>query len=120
MERFDRAKQHDLEHLALPVAAAQAYFQILGRTPEDKTVANLDRVLNRVAHAITNVVPVHVPDGAGSRQLLPIELMQAEFRRGATVLLLPNGTELRGMTVRRGDMREAISVLQAIKAQFDD
>jgi len=120
VERIDRAKQHDAEHVALPVAAAQAYYQIVGRTPEDKTVGNLDRVLNRVAHAITNVVAVHVPDGAGSRQLLPIELMQSEFRRGATVLVLRDGTELRSLTVRRGDVREAISVLIAIHAKFDD
>jgi hypothetical protein len=120
VERIERAKQHDAEHVALPVAAAQAYYQIVGSTPQDKTVANLDRVLNRVARAITNVVPVHVPEGAGMRQLLPIELMQAEFRRGATVLVLSSGTELRGLTVRRGDAREAVAVLRTIHAKFDD
>ena len=50
MDRVDRAKQHDLEHLPLPVAAAQTYYLVVGETPKQKSVAHLDRILNSVAH----------------------------------------------------------------------
>jgi hypothetical protein len=120
MDRIDRAKQQDLEHLPLPVAAAQAYYLVVGETPKQKSVAHLDRILNNVAHAITNVAPVYVAEGAAQRQISPVELLQSEFTRGATILRLKDGTELRGVTVRRIDVREAVTVLKAVKARFDD
>ena len=120
VDRVDRAVQHDIEHLPIAVAAAQAYYQVAGRTPKQSGVAHLDRVLNNVARAITNVAPVYVADGLTQRQIEPIELLQSSFRRGATVLTLKDGTELRGITVRRIDVREAVTILKAVKAQFDD
>jgi hypothetical protein len=120
MDRFDKAKQHDLEHLPLPVAAAQTYYQVVGDTPKQKSIAHLDRILNSVAHAITNVAPLYVTEGASQRQISPLELLQSEFMRGATVLKLHDGSELRGITIRRIDVREAVTVLKAVKARFDD
>jgi hypothetical protein len=109
-----------MEHLPIAVAAAQAYYQVAGRTPKQGSVAHLDKVLNNVARAITNVAPVYVADGLTQRQIEPIELLHSSFRRGATVLTLKDGTELRGITVRRIDVREAVMILKAVKAQFDD
>jgi hypothetical protein len=120
MDHFDRAKQHDLEHLPLSVAAAQTYYLVVGATPKQKSVAHLDRILNSVAHAITNVAPLYVADGAAQRQIAPVELLRSQITRGATVLTLHDGTELRGITVRRIDVREAVTVLKAVKARFDD
>jgi hypothetical protein len=120
MDHFDRAKQHDLEHLPLSVAAAQTYYLVVGETPKQKSVAHLDRILNTVAHAITNVAPVYVAEGRGQRQISPLELLQSHFTRGATVLTLLDGREMRGITVRRIDAREAVTVLRSVKARFDD
>jgi hypothetical protein len=120
MDHFDRARQHDLEHLPLAVAAAQTYYQVVGATPRQKSIAHLDRILNTVAHAITNVAPLYVRDGDTQRQVSPLELLQSRFTRGATVLTLKDGVELRGITVRRIDVREAVTVLKAVKARFDD
>jgi hypothetical protein len=120
VDRVDRAAQHDIEHLPIAVAAAQTYFQVVGETPKQKSIAHLDRILNNVAHAITNIAPVYIPDGPSQRQIEPIELLESSFRRGATVLTLKDGTELRGITVRRIDVREAVTVLKAVKARFDD
>jgi hypothetical protein len=120
MDHFDRARQHDLEHLPLAVAAAQTYYLVVGDAPKHKSGAHLERILNNVAHAITNVAPLFVAEGTEQRQLLPVELLQAEFTRGATLLTLHDGTELRGVTVRRIDVREAVTVLRAVKARFED
>jgi hypothetical protein len=120
MDHFDRAKQHDLEHLPLSVAAAQTYYLVVGETPKRKSGDHLDRILNSVAHAITNVAPLYVEDGTGQRQITPIELLESEFTRGATVLKLRDGSELRGVTIRRIDVREAVTVLKAVKARFED
>jgi hypothetical protein len=108
-----------MQHLALPVAAALTYHQIMGRAPDPTNgFVDFDRLLNDVAHAITNVVPIYAPDGESWRQLLPAELMNAQFRRGATVLILADDAELRGLTVRRGDMNEAVAVLRSTHASF--
>jgi hypothetical protein len=120
MDHFDRARQHDLEHLPISVAAAQTYYQVVGEVPRQKSIGHLDQILNSVAHAITNVAPVYVADGRGQRQIQPIELLNSCFTRGATVLRLRDGAELRGITVRRIDVREAVVVLRAVNARFDD
>jgi hypothetical protein len=120
MDHFDRARQHDLEHLSIAVAAAQTYFQVVGEVPRQKSIAHLDRILNSVAHAISNVASLYVPEGLAQREIEPIELLNAYFTRGATVLTLNDGTELRGITVRRIDVREAVTVLKSVKARFDD
>jgi hypothetical protein len=119
MYHVDRALQHGLEHLPIAVAAAQTFFQVVGETPKQKKVGHLDQVLNNVAHALSNVAPLYHPDGMTQRQIEPIELLNARFTRGATVLVLKDGTELRGITIRRSDVREAVTVLRAIKARFD-
>ncbi len=120
MDRFDRATQHELEHLPLAVAAAQTYYQVMGAVPEQKAAAHLDEILNRVAHAIAKVAPLHAPDDSGQREIPTTELLQSRFRRGATVLMLKDGTELRGLTVRRVDVRAAVAVLKGINAKFSE
>ena len=119
MDHFDRAAKHDLEHLPVSVAAAQTYYQVVGDIPKQKSIAHLDQVLNSVAHAMSNIAPLFVPDGTTKRQITPMELLQSNFTRGATVLTMMNGKELSGITVRRGDAREAVTVLRAVKARFD-
>jgi hypothetical protein len=119
MDHFDRERQHDLEHLPIAVAAAQTYYQVVGETPKQKNVGHLDQVLNNVAHALSNIALLYRPDGMTQREIEPIELLNARFRRGATVLTLKDGSELRGITIRRIDVREAVTVLRAIKARFD-
>src|SRR5205823_3891698 len=107
--------QHGLEHVPLSVAAAQAYHQIAGARPKP---ADLDEILNEVARALSNTAPIYIPSGTGVRQLAPIELIESKFQRGATLLRLHDGAELRGLTMRRIDVRAAVAVLKAVNARF--
>jgi hypothetical protein len=119
VDQFSSRERHALEHLSLPVAAAQTFYQVSGSATVIKNAAHLDRILNDVAHAITNVVPIHVPDGQATRQVSAIELLESSFMRGATVLKLKDGTELKKLTIRRRDMRAAVALLIAVHARFD-
>lgn len=79
MDRRDQRSQHLLEHVTLTVACAFVYHQVVGKPGSVKNAADLDRILNDVAHALSNVAPIYAGDGAGvaPRTLEPIELLHA-------------------------------------------
>ena len=106
------------QHLALSTAAAVVYHQITGTTAA--SVADVDEILNLVAHAIANVAPIYTADRAsgGPRQLAPIELIHCRFERGATVLKTSFGLEYGQLSMRRSDMRAAIAILKGAGLHF--
>jgi hypothetical protein len=117
MDLVDFRKRHLLEHIAIAVAAAQAYVQIVGAVP--KTPEQLESGLNEVAYALSMLASVYLEPTSGQlRELEQVELIGAAFRRGATVLVLKDGTELRGITIRRGELREAVKILKAARSKF--
>jgi len=76
-------------------------------------------VLNDVAHAISCVVPVYALDSTSSPNVLAqTDLIDGKFDRGAMTFRTKDGRELKHLTVQRGDMRVAISVLKATNATF--
>ena len=108
-----------LQHVALTTATAIVFYRLTGRQVDGARSAITLALLNDVAHAISNVVPVYAADSATSfRALSPVELMQGQFERGAMLFRTKGGTEHRGLTLQRGDMALAISVLRAAKARF--
>jgi hypothetical protein len=118
---MDGAKQRATEPVPLAVAAALAYRQIAGATASPVNVTPLSEILDDVAHALANVVPLYVQDDAGSepRQLAPVELLQAQFKHGATVLALKDGRQLRGVSVRRFDLMQAVTILKRAHVRFN-
>ena len=120
---MDHRQQHELEHLSLATAAAVVYHQITQGTPVVTSGQELSAILDRVAHALSNVATIYYLSSAtpGARYpLAPIELIGARFRRGATVLETHDGTEYRGLTIQRRDMRAAVSVFRSAGIRFDD
>jgi len=76
-------------------------------------------VLDDVAHALSNIVDIYAPESATAfKALSALQLLNGQFQRGAMVFRSKDGTELTRLTVQRGDMKLAISVLKAAKARF--
>jgi hypothetical protein len=101
-------------HIALSVAAALAHRQLSPGRRAFYDVEHYSEVLNRAAQALIRVAQVHVGDGDGSapRPLSEPDLEGALVRRGATVLVLADGRLLRHLSVRREDLRSAITILR--------
>ena len=110
MERRAR----EIQHLALPTAAALAYFEVTGKQLDAALESQTREILCDVAHALSILAPIHVMEGAPSmpRELLHGALIGAAFQRGAHLLTLRDGTELRDLTIRRGDLEAAVRLLK--------
>ena len=110
----------DSEHLPLATAAAVVYHQVIGETPQAAGTGDLDEVLNRVAHALSNVAPIYAADPSSGKllPLAPLDLIEASFLRGATLLIGRGGTQYRELSIQREDMRSAIAILKAAKISF--
>jgi len=116
---MDRAAR-DTEHVALTTAAAVVLFRVTGKQLHGERSSRTRVLLNDVAYAMANIVPIYMPDGADARK--PLEaahLISGKFGGGAKVFRLKDGTELVGLTVRRRDILAAISVLQSARITFD-
>jgi hypothetical protein len=111
-------RARETQHLALPTAAALAYFEITGKQLDGSLESQTREVLCDVAHALSILAPLHVMEGSPPmpRELLQAVLIGAAFQRGAHLLMLRDGTELRNLTIRRGDLEAAVRVL--IEAGF--
>jgi hypothetical protein len=74
-------------------------------------------VLDQVAQAISNIVPIYAqePGTAVPVKIPPPELLDAQFFRGAHLLVAKAGKEYRALSIQRGDMLEAIAVLKRIR-----
>jgi hypothetical protein len=110
----DRRRDRAIQHLALPTAAALAYFEITGKQLDAALESQMRDVLCDVAHALSLLAPIHVMEGSPPmpRELLYGALIGAAFQRGAHLLSLRDGTELRNLTIQRRDLEGAIKVLK--------
>jgi hypothetical protein len=111
---LDLREQRGKEHLPLPVAAATVYHQLVGTTAAIRDSSDLDEALNRAAVALSKVVPLYVLDRPSMmpRQITPTELIHGVFTRAATRFTVRDGTVYRLVTVRRHDMRDAVTILK--------
>ena len=103
------------QHLALSVAAHLARSQLV---PDPLNVYDGQRaseMVDVVANALARVAPLYVPDPLGApRQIMQAELDGATVKRGATILLLKDGRNLSGVSIKRADLRQAIAILKAV------
>jgi hypothetical protein len=102
------------EHLPLAVAAAITYHNLTApQRPQFYDGEHLSEVLTRVAQALVQVAQVYALDEV-TRERRPLtESERAEVKRGATVVVLPDGRRLTDVSIRRHDLRDAIAALKA-------
>ena len=104
------------QHLALSVAAHLARTQLLPDplTPYDGQ--HMSETIDVVANALARVVPLYVndPKVGAPRELVDAEREGAMIKRGATLVVLRDGRTLSSVSIKRGDLRQAIAVLKAI------
>jgi hypothetical protein len=96
-------------------AAGIAYDQLAERKRGFYDTEHFSQVLNMAAQALLSVAPVWVMDADSGqrRRLSDSELIDARVTRGATLLLLPDGRKLKGVSLQRQDLRAAIKILKA-------
>jgi hypothetical protein len=104
------------QHLALSVAAHLARTQLIPDplTPYDGQ--HMSETIDVVASALARVVPLYVndPKVGALRELAEPEREGATIRRGATLVVLRDGRTLSSVSIKRGDLRQAIAILKAI------
>jgi hypothetical protein len=102
-------------HVPLCAAAATAYgYLVTARDFYD--LEHFNACLNLMACALAHLAPIFAADAATGDQYRVDELKVAEgrFQRGATVLVLGDGSRLTGLSIRRRDAREAFLILKSI------
>ena len=104
------------QHLALSVAAHLARTQLIPDplTPYDGQ--HMSETIDVVANALARVVPLYVndPKVGAPRELAEPEREGATIRRGATLVVLRDGRALSSVSIKRGDLRQAIAILKAV------
>ena len=116
---MDSSSIRDLQYIALATVAAQVFFGVTGRQVDGSRSPAVLAVLNDVAHAISSVVPIYaVASTSTFTALSPADLIDGKFDRGGMIFRAKDGRELKHLTVQRGDMRVAISVLKSANASF--
>jgi len=107
-----------LGHVPLAVAAHLARAQLVPDPGKVYDSQHLSEMLNVIALALARSAPLYVADAGGGegRRLSLFELQGATAQRSASVLVLEDGRELAGVTIRREDLRSAIAALKALGA----
>jgi hypothetical protein len=93
---------------------------VTGCTPDARDAATLNLILNDVAFALSNLVPVFTSDGQSAmpKAVDPRELLDGQFSRGAHVFTTSDGREVRGLTVQRRELNKAIEILRTAGVRF--
>jgi hypothetical protein len=105
-----------LGHVPLAVAAHLARAQLVPDPGKVYDSLHLSDMLNVIALALARSAPLYLPDPGGGegRRLSVFELQGAKVQRSASLLVLSDGREIAGVTMRREDLRSAIAVLKAL------
>ena len=105
------------QHLALSVAANLARTQLVRDPLAPHDTQQFLEITNRVGLALARVARLYVFDTETRGQLRELTLAELEgvtVKRGANVLVLKDGRTLSGVSIKRGDLRQAIAILKAI------
>jgi hypothetical protein len=104
------------EHVALAVAAHYACIRLLAGPLRPYDVQHLNDMLALAGSALCKIAPLYVagPESAAPRRLARDELRGARVLRGATRVVLRHGRSLSGVSIRRGDLRQATGVLKKL------
>lgn len=96
------------------------YFRVTGESVDPRNPSLMQAILNDVAHAAATMVPIYAPSvhSGVPTALAQLDLIEGRFLRGAQVFRTRQGDELCRLTVRRGDMMSAISILESARVSF--
>ena len=116
---MDRKLQRGEDLLPLPTAAAMAYYYLSGKRLAFEDAAEINLILQRIAHSLANLAPIYAgdPKTAKPRQLEPLDLLYGVFQRGATVLRT-SYAEYANLAIRRDDFLMATTILKRAGANF--
>ena len=105
------------QHLPLRVAAALLHIRVVGKVPDATNPGRMRETLDDVARALSMVAPIYAHDEAsGMPAKIPEAiLMGASFSQGATLIIVANGIQYEGLTVKRADLEMAGEILRASK-----
>lgn len=103
----ERLEHLDEELVPLPVAATVAYFQITEAAQQVAGQAELAQAVERVAIALSTVVPIYRGAGALSEQEVNEVLCRPLKERRERA-------RLDDLAIRRGDLRRAMATLKRI------
>ena len=103
------------EHLALSVAAHLARAQLLPDPFKVYDGQHIAEMVDAVANALARVATLYVRDDkhAEPQELSFAELDGARVCKGATLLVLRDGTTLANVSIKRSDLRQAVALLRA-------
>ena len=105
--------------IALPTAAILVYHEVMGTRLSFQEVSEMSDVLQRVAHAISNVSPIYgqASDAAKREPLSQVDLLFGVFQRGATLFRTPYA-DFTNLAIRRADLYSAIAILRGAGVRF--
>lgn len=104
------------QHLALSVAAHLARTQLVPDPLNVYDGEHLIQSVDAIANALLRVTPLYSKDPGGGepRQLTDAELVGARVSGGAQNLVLRDGRNLSAVTIKRADLRQAITILRSL------
>jgi hypothetical protein len=119
-ERVDDLWQRMVEaYVPVSVAAALTFHQVHGNTRAIVTRQDYDDALGIAAAALSRLVPIYTLDNpAQGRMPVAVDLTQQQFVRGATELRSKDGTRLGNLSLQRGEMLSAISLIRRAGLPF--
>ena len=103
------------QHMSLAVAAHLARVQLVSDPLARYDAEHIIEMVEIVAGALVKVAPLYVSAGIGGepRELAAHELEGAAVGQGGTLLVLKDGRLLSSVSIKRGDLRQAIAVLRS-------
>ena len=102
-------------HVSLPLAAALAFHQVRGSRPALVNRQDYDDALNQAAAALSRLVTIYVSeDSRQARVPIAVDLGTHYFNRGATELRAKDGSTRRDLSLQRGELLSAISLIKRI------
>ena len=107
-------------HVALAVAAAMAFHEAQGRsTGAIRSRGDHDDALNIAASALSRLLTIYTIDEATrGRVAVKLDVLAGRFVRGATEFRRSNGSIVGSMSVRRGDLTSALSLIKRVGIPF--
>jgi hypothetical protein len=107
-------------YLALSAAAALAFHDAQGRsTKAIISRQDHDDALNIAASALSRLLMIYVFDEAARmRVAVKLDVLNGKFASGATEFHRKDGTVLSAMTVRRGELTPALSLIKRVGIPF--
>ena len=106
--------------MALSVAAAMVFHQAQGRSTAAITAPEEhDDALNIAASALSRLLPIYAMDERTHERIATrVDVLRGRFARGATEFRRSDGTVVAWMSVKRGDLTSALSLIRRVGIPF--